>query len=126
MHNLMTIALEAHSDERNHHRRYEVEVGRDLLGDWTVTVRYGRAGRDLRTLRFADADEGKMRRVVQLRLRRRLSAPRRIGCAYRPREISAAPGVSLEDWLPASLIGRLFGLTVRRTPPSAAEGSMAA
>ena len=109
MDNLMRIALEAHSDELNHHRRYEIEVGHDLLGDWTVTVRYGRSGGPLRSLGFADADEASMRRVVRERLQRRLSAQKRIGCAYRPRELSAAPGLSIQDWLPASIIAGLFG-----------------
>jgi len=35
-------ALESHRAERNHHRRYETTIGRDLLGDWTVTLRYER------------------------------------------------------------------------------------
>ena len=35
-------ALEAHHAERNHHRRYEATLGRDLFGDWSVTIRYGR------------------------------------------------------------------------------------
>ena len=44
MDNLLTVAFEAHHAEKNHHRRYEVTVGRDLLDDWTVAVRYGRIG----------------------------------------------------------------------------------
>ena len=35
-------ALESHHAERNHHRRYEATIGRDLFGDWTVTIRYER------------------------------------------------------------------------------------
>jgi hypothetical protein len=42
--NLLHIALEAHNPERNHHRAYAVELGRDLLGTWVVGIRYGRAG----------------------------------------------------------------------------------
>jgi hypothetical protein len=103
MDNLLLIALEAHHPERNHHRRYEISVGRDLLGHWTVAVRYGRAGSPLRTLRFGDADEAVMRRLVRERLNRRLSAPRRIGCRYRPRDISAATEVAIANWVPAAL-----------------------
>jgi hypothetical protein len=51
--NLLTVAFEAHHAERNHHRRCEVTVGRDLLDDWTVAIRYGRAGRGGREERFA-------------------------------------------------------------------------
>lgn len=53
MNNLFTVAVEAHHQERNHHRRYEIVVGRDLLGDWTVAVRYGRAGTVGREQRYA-------------------------------------------------------------------------
>jgi hypothetical protein len=108
MDNLLLIALEAHHPERNHHRRYEISVGRDLLGDWTVTVRYGRAGSPLRCLRFAGADEAVMRRLVRERLARRFSAPRRIGCAYQPQEITAAPGVAMGAWIPPAVLGRLL------------------
>src|SRR5271167_3295958 len=46
-------ALEAHNAEKNHHRRYQVTVGRDLLDDWTVAIRYGRTGQAGRELRYA-------------------------------------------------------------------------
>lgn len=104
---LLTIALEAHSDERNHHRRYELAVGRDLLGDWVVTVRYGRVGQPLRELRFASPDAGEARANFETRLRRRLSAPRRIGCAYQIRELVVPAQTALSDWLPASSLAAL-------------------
>jgi hypothetical protein len=44
MDNLLTLAFEAHHSERNHHRRYEIRIGRDLLDDRTVTIRDGRVG----------------------------------------------------------------------------------
>ena len=44
MDNLLTVAFEAHNAEKNHHRRYQVTLGRDLLDDWTVAIRYGRTG----------------------------------------------------------------------------------
>ena len=47
MDNLLTVAFEAHNAEKNHHRRYQVTVGRDLLDDWTVpsaTAAPARAG----------------------------------------------------------------------------------
>lgn len=103
MHNLLFIALEAHHVERNHHRRYEVCVGRDLLGDWTVTVRYGRAGKPLRALRFAGSEDA-MRRVVRSHLQRRATALRRIGCAYMPNHISAHCTVAAEAWLPPAFL----------------------
>ncbi|GIK15206.1 MAG: hypothetical protein BroJett003_01700 [Planctomycetota bacterium] len=97
---LLTISLEAHNDERNHHRRYEVSVGRDLLGHWIVTVRYGRVGRPARELRFGSRDVETARSIFADRLRRRLSAVRRIGCAYRIRELSVPCNSALSDWVP--------------------------
>jgi predicted DNA-binding WGR domain protein len=44
MDNLLTATFEAHHGGKNHHRRYEVTVGRDLFDDWTVAIRYGRIG----------------------------------------------------------------------------------
>lgn len=44
MDNLLTVAFEAHNAEKNHHRRYQVTLGRDLLNDWTVAICYGRTG----------------------------------------------------------------------------------
>ena len=44
MDNLLTVAFEAHGQEKNHHRRYQITVGRDLLNDWTVAIRFGRTG----------------------------------------------------------------------------------
>lgn len=109
MDNLLTIALEAHSDERNHHRRYIVTVGRDLLGEWTVCVRYGRIGQELRCVWFGGEDERDMQRVVHDRLQRRLSAPRRIGCAYRLCSVEMAPGFPAAEWLPAGAVARFLG-----------------
>lgn len=83
MREVLIFAMEAHNDERNHHRRYEVRVGTDLLNHWIVVIRYGRVGQPLHEIQFAEPDIATAKRVVQERLRRRLSAPRRIGCAYR-------------------------------------------
>ena len=33
MDNLLNIVLEAHNVERNHHRQYEITLGKDLLDD---------------------------------------------------------------------------------------------
>ena len=56
MDNLLTVALEAHNAEKNHHRRYQVTLGRDLLDHWTVAIRYGRTGQAGRELRYAAAE----------------------------------------------------------------------
>ncbi len=113
MHNLLTVAFEAHHAERNHHRRYQITVGRDLLDDWVITIHYGRSGQRGQEQRFADADADKMRSIVRERLGRRLSAPRRIGCAYRLREFSAATGFDADSWLPGEVIGKFITPTAK-------------
>ncbi|MCQ3922065.1 MAG: molybdenum metabolism regulator [Planctomycetes bacterium] len=105
---LLTIALEAHSDELNHHRRYEVSVGRDLLGDWVVTVRFGRVGGPLRELRFGSPDAEEARAIVHDRLRRRMSAPKRIGCGYGIRELSVPSNVNAGEWVPPAVLAGLL------------------
>ncbi|QOJ14158.1 MAG: WGR domain-containing protein [Planctomycetia bacterium] len=105
---LLTIALEAHSEELNHHRRYEVSVGRDLLGDWVVWVHYGRVGQPLRELWFTSPDAEEARALMHDRLRRRLSAPRRIGCAYRLVGLTAGQGLDARTWVPGSLLAGLL------------------
>ena len=100
MDNLLTIALEAHNPERNHHRRYEITVGRDLFGDWTVGVRYGRVGGGGQELRYGAEQAEAMQQVVRERLHDRQSAPRRIGCAYRLVRCEAAPDMEADEWLP--------------------------
>jgi len=44
MGNLLSLTLEAHNTEQNHHRRDAVTIGRDLLDAWTISIRYGRTG----------------------------------------------------------------------------------
>ena len=108
MDNLLNVAFEAHHAEMNHHRRYEITVGRDLLDDWTVSIRYGRTGQGCRVLRYAGQDADKLQSIVKERLRRRLSAPRRIGCRYRLNELSAVPGFDAETWLPGELMSQFW------------------
>jgi len=111
MDNLLTVAFEAHNAEKNHHRRYQVTVGRDLLDDWTVSIRYGRTGQSGRELRYAAAEPEAMRAVIRDRLRRRLSAPKRIGCPYRLAAFSSAPGFDATAWLPDEVMARFFQAT---------------
>lgn len=108
MDNLLTISFEAHHGDRNHHRRYEVIVGRDLLDDWTIAIRYGRVGRGGQVLRYASPKAEEMRAIIRSRLRRRLSAPQRIGCSYRLAALSAAPGFDTSAWLPDDVMARFF------------------
>jgi WGR domain len=108
MDNLLTVAFEAHSQEKNHHRRYQITVGRDLLNDWTVAIRFGRTGQGGREMRFASPKPDEMRAVIRDRLSRRLSAPKRIGCAYRLTAFSIAPDFDASVWLPGEVMARFF------------------
>jgi len=108
MDNLLTVAFEAHNAEKNHHRCYQVTVGRDLLDDWTVAIRYGRTGQGGQERRYASPRPEEMRAVIRDRLRRRLSAPKRIGCPYRLAAFSSAPGFDAADWLPGEVMARFF------------------
>jgi predicted DNA-binding WGR domain protein len=108
MDNLLTIVFEAHNAEKNHHRRYQLTVGRDLLKDWTVAICYGRTGQGGRELRYAASEAEEMRAVIRDRLRRRLSAPKRIGCPYQLVAFNAAPGFEASAWRPGDIIARFF------------------
>jgi hypothetical protein len=120
MENLLAVSFEAHNIEKNHHRRYNVTVGRDLFGYWTVSIRYGRTGHLGRELRYAGSQAEDLRAIVRDRLRRRLSAPRRIGCSYRLAAFNTAPGIETAFWLPADIMARFFqaapDFTRRRSP----------
>jgi len=110
MDNLLTIAFEAHNVEMNHHRRYQVIVGRDLLDDWTVAIRYGRTGQGGQEKRFSSPMAEDMRAIIRDRLRRRLSAPKRIGCPYRLTALNSAPGFDTSAWLPGDVMARFFAV----------------
>lgn len=97
---LLSLTLEAHNPERNHHRRYAVSVGRDLFGHWTVRVSFGRVGQAGQEKRYGSPDECAMRAVVRQCLTRRRSAPGRLGCGYEVTDYHASAGVALADWLP--------------------------
>jgi predicted DNA-binding WGR domain protein len=108
MDNLLTVEFQAHNAEQNHHRRYAITVGRDLLDDWTVSIRYGRIGQRGQELRFTNHEADEMRAVVRDRLRRRLSAVKRIGCPYRLTKLDIATDFDSNEWLPANEIAKFF------------------
>lgn len=103
MENLLFIALEAHNPERNHHRRYEIAIGRDLFMDWVVTVRFGRIGGGCQVERFGGRDVERLRDVIESRLTRRLTSHRRLGCAYKVVAMRSIAGME-GDWLPNRIL----------------------
>jgi predicted DNA-binding WGR domain protein len=108
MDNLLSVCFEAHDAGKNHHRRYQVTVGRDLLDHWSVAIRYGRTGQAGHELHYASPQPAAIKAISRERLRRRLSAPKRIGCAYRLTALSAAPGFDASSWLPGDVMARFF------------------
>jgi hypothetical protein len=114
MDNLLTIAFEAHHTELNHHRRYQITLGRDLLDHWTVAIGYGRVGQGGQQKRFASPEAEDIRAVIRDRLRRRLSAPKRIGCHYRLASFNAAAGFDPGEWLPGDIMAGFFRGSNRR------------
>ena len=49
-----------------------------------------------------------MQAIIRDRLRRRLSAPKRIGCPYRLAAFNAAPGLDASSWLPGDVMAKFF------------------
>lgn len=66
----------------NRDRAYELEIDRDLFGEYSVSVRYGRQGSSLRTVRYTATDIAQAGRIAASILRRRITARRRLGSAY--------------------------------------------
>ncbi len=108
MDNLLTITFEAHHTENDHHRRYEVTVGRDLFETFTVAIRYGRVGQGGQERRYSSPQLAELRTIIRKHLRRRLSAPKRIGCPYRLATFSTARGFNAAEWLPGDVMARFF------------------
>ncbi len=81
------IILEARNPARGCLRHYRVEAGTDLFGVWVVVISYGRIGTAGRTRSYVVRDEAQACRLTQSILKRRATAPRRIGVAYRILEL---------------------------------------
>lgn len=79
----MRVELEARDPARNVWRRYALAAAPDLFGTWMVEVNFGRIGAPGRSRASAHPDETSARAFARRCLRRRLSAPRRIGTSYR-------------------------------------------
>jgi predicted DNA-binding WGR domain protein len=83
-----SILLEACDPERNIHRAYRLAAGQDLFGNWIVEITYGRIGAKGRTQVVPVADEAAARCYVQNCLKKRESAPKRIGIGYKMIQIT--------------------------------------
>lgn len=83
------IWLEAVCRERNVARRYTVALSRDLFGASIVEFAWGRIGTKGQGRAVSFDSENEATRFARLPLRRRASAPKRIGVPYR--EVKLAP-----------------------------------
>ena len=80
---MFAIELQAVSPQAQHRRAYEIHVGPDLFGQLVVTIEFGVIGTRGQHRVHLVADIAEAQAVVRRALRRRLSAPRRIGVPYR-------------------------------------------
>jgi hypothetical protein len=85
----IAIELQAKDVGANCLRAWRIKAGPDLFGVWVATVRFGRIGMADRMLGYQFASEADVRSFVHAKLRRRGTAKRRIGVAYRV--IAASP-----------------------------------
>lgn len=83
------IELQAVDAKRNTQRSYILDISQDLFGHWKVTRRWGRIGSKKQESIAAFKAASDRDRFVRQMLRRRQSARRRVGVAYRPVDGSA-------------------------------------
>ncbi|MGH8551277.1 MAG: WGR domain-containing protein [Methylococcales bacterium] len=76
------IDLQACDPARNRQRFYTIEAAHDLFGDLIVTLHYGRIGTRGHTKNFIVPDAQAGAKLVRACLKRRQSAPKRVGVAY--------------------------------------------
>jgi predicted DNA-binding WGR domain protein len=96
--NSLCIRLEARSAAHRCFRAYEIELGTDLFGAWMVEMSYGRIGALGRTKVRSFSTTEQAQAQVRTCLRKRATAPRRIGVAYRVRRTDGCT-----TWLPPEL-----------------------
>ncbi|MDR4485266.1 MAG: WGR domain-containing protein [Nitrospirales bacterium] len=81
------IKLEAKNPDKGNFRAYEIDAGPDLLGQWQIEVKYGRIGRRGRSVTYSAADDAGAAAIIRHCLKRRSTAPKRIGVPYQVREL---------------------------------------
>lgn len=78
----IAMSLAARNLVRNIHRAWSIAAAPDLFGVWLIETGYGRIGYPGRVLMRSVASEAEARAHVDRALRRRASAPRRLGVPY--------------------------------------------
>lgn len=77
------ITLHARNQATRCARSYRITAGPHLFGRWLVAITYGRIGATGRALNVCATDEADARNIVRRRLKRRTTAPKRIGVPYK-------------------------------------------
>jgi predicted DNA-binding WGR domain protein len=86
----MKVVLRACDPSLDRRRSWVVEAGIDLFGEWMARVSFGRIGARGQTIWRVFESEKLAREFVRKGLRRRRSAMRRCGVAYKVIEASPA------------------------------------
>lgn len=81
------ITLEAKNPEKGNFRSYAIDAGQDLFGHWKIEVSYGRIGRRGRSVTYSAPDDKEAAAIIRHCLKRRATAPKRIGVSYKVREL---------------------------------------
>ena len=81
------IKLEAKNPEKGNFRSYAIDAGPDLFGHWEIEVSYGRIGRRGRSVTYSAPDDVAAATIIRQCLKKRSSAPKRIGVPYKVREL---------------------------------------
>jgi hypothetical protein len=76
------IRLQAINPHRNIFREYVIHLSRGVLQNWIVQIGYGRIARPGHVKTFSFDDENSAHTFIKSHLKRRLSAPKRLGCSY--------------------------------------------
>jgi predicted DNA-binding WGR domain protein len=117
----LSIRLEARSAAHRCYRAYAIEVATDLFGAWLVDMNYGRIGTIGRSKIRSFATIEDAQDQVRACLRKRATAPRRIGVAYHVRRVDRNDGWKepafddqLRGWFSADSRGRLNIMPIRQ------------
>jgi len=87
--NLLGILLHAKNPEHNIARAYTIRMGQDLFGNWIVQIIYGRIGtKGIEKNYLCSSKDHALEKVREV-LKRRKSAPQRLGCPYKKVECLA-------------------------------------
>ena len=108
---LLSMVLHARNPQKNVARAYTLHVGSNLFGEIEVVTTYGRIGARGCSKTYPCASQDEALKRVKMILKRRLSAPKRIGVHYHVVDYSTDQ--KIEQFMP------VFYLTARKAQESA-------